>query len=109
MRTLHQGFAGQPARRYFPARDQARTAIDTQALPGAVVHVLGPSRDRDAIRDMDPPAGQAYMKLVDSPDGDGGPAPFRTEWQVDPALADLGSLLDAADREAIRRARRGAR
>jgi hypothetical protein len=26
------------------------------------VHVLGPSKDRDVIRDMDPPAGQPFLR-----------------------------------------------
>ena len=26
------------------------------------MHVLGPSRDRDVIRDMDPPSGQSYLR-----------------------------------------------
>jgi hypothetical protein len=69
MRTLHHGFAGNPLRRFLPAEEKnseiklAVSWFNTPALPGVTVHVLGPSRSEEIIRDLDPPAGQSYLNL----------------------------------------------
>jgi beta-lactamase superfamily II metal-dependent hydrolase len=93
MHTLHAGFRRtyRPERRYLPASAEERT-LHSDALPGVVVHVLGPSHDEEVIRDMNPPAGESYLRLLDScgPDGE-TPAPFGPEWELDSAaFADLG-------------------
>lgn len=59
MRTLHQGFKGKPLRRFLEGKMQTLTPT---VLPGVSVHVFGPARDEDIIRDMDPPAGQSYLR-----------------------------------------------
>jgi beta-lactamase superfamily II metal-dependent hydrolase len=83
MRTLHEGFAGNPTRKFLPARDGG-LVLDSPALPDVTVYVLGPSRDKEVIRDMDPPAGKSYLRLVDSLEpGDAVPPPFSREWQID--------------------------
>ncbi len=83
MTTLHEGFAGNPKRRFLPDKDET-LILDTPALPGLTVYVLGPSRNKDVIRDMDPPAGKSYLRLVSSiGDGDAAPEPFAKEWQID--------------------------
>ena len=63
MTTLHSGFAGQPVRRFLPVREAGARLLETDALPGVRVHVLGPSRDPEVIRDMDPPKGESYLRL----------------------------------------------
>ncbi len=70
MRTLHQGFAGNPPRRFLPTKEESTSEkkltlawFKTPALPGVTVHVLGPSRSEEIIRDLDPPAGQSYLNL----------------------------------------------
>jgi len=53
------------------------------------VHLLGPSRDPDAIRDMDPPKGKGYLRV--GPDaGEGGSSglPFRRRWALTPKEFD---------------------
>ncbi len=57
MRTLHEGFKGTPQRRYLPTPQADEQTFQTPALPGVTVHVMGPSRDEQVIRDMDPPGG----------------------------------------------------
>ena len=61
MRTLHSGFRGRPPRRFLAARD----TYAPEECPGLTVHVLGPSKDRDVIRDMDPPSGQSYLRHLE--------------------------------------------
>jgi beta-lactamase superfamily II metal-dependent hydrolase len=79
MRTLHSGFAGTPVRRFFPEVNEQNNEpvrlVETATLPGVKVHVLGPSRDPEVIRDMDPPKGQGYLRLR-------GAAPMPSEVSV---------------------------
>jgi beta-lactamase superfamily II metal-dependent hydrolase len=94
MLTLHEGFAGRPLRRFLPGRDGKESTFETGVLPGVTVHILGPSRDKDVIRDMDPPSGQSYLQLMDSGDPSSGvPDPFREDWWLDlepPVAVSLG-------------------
>lgn len=62
MKRLHGGFAGNPKRRFLPRKTKSRS-FETPALPGVRVHVLGPSRDKDVIRDMDPPKGESFLRM----------------------------------------------
>ncbi len=61
MRTLHRGFKGKQDRNFLSTAN-ART-INVPGCDGLTAHVLGPSRDRDVIRDMDPPTGQSYLRF----------------------------------------------
>jgi beta-lactamase superfamily II metal-dependent hydrolase len=103
MATLHGGFSGDAVRRFLPTKDPEQQTIKTDALPGVLVHVLGPSRDENVIRDMDPPAGQSYLRLLDSSDlTPTVPEPFGEPWWLpaeDPLVSHL-ALLDA-DRQAV--------
>jgi beta-lactamase superfamily II metal-dependent hydrolase len=90
MDTLHAGFAGSPVRRFLPTEDRIER-IRTSRLPGVRVHVLGPSRDPDVIRDMDPPAGESYLRLLGASEDDGtAKPPFPASWEIEPdvLLAD---------------------
>jgi hypothetical protein len=67
MTTLHDGFAGSPVRFFLPqpsGQPRARRFLP-DLLPGVEVFVLGPSRDEAAIRDMNPPAQESYLRLGD--------------------------------------------
>jgi hypothetical protein len=88
MDTLHHGFSGQPCRRFLPEADSADTRLITNTLPGVTVHILGPARQEDIIRDMDPPEAQSYLRLAMArSDAPGVPEAFGTRWVVDaPAL-----------------------
>ncbi len=107
MRTLHSGFKGRARRRYLPTKDPAELTFDSEALPGVAIHVLGPSRDRDVIRDMQPPKGEAYLRMnaaeLEKSMGRSR-APFG-----EPSTAREGpveGLLSKEDREKIRNASR---
>jgi hypothetical protein len=83
MTTLHEGFSGSPKRRFLPEQGAA-ALIDCPALPGVSVFVLGPSRDKDVIRDMDPPEGQSFLRLAGAArDGEPVPHPFAPGWRLD--------------------------
>lgn len=101
MTTLHEGFRGNPVRRFFPARDQTELQITSDVLPGIGVFVLGPSRDKDVIRDMDPPVGKSYLRLA----GSTGeltevPPPFDAGWRMD-ERPFLASPLSPEDEQGI--------
>jgi len=81
MKTLHNGFSGDPERRFLPEVANERV-VKTSALPGVKVHVLGPSRSRDVIRDMDPPKGESFLRMRTVGQSETGlpPAPFSHEF-----------------------------
>lgn len=83
MATLHRGFRGDAPRHFLPGRGKPR-ARRPRGLPGVRVHVLGPSRDPEVIRDMDPPDGKGYLRL-DAGDRSGTVAPFSASWDRTPA------------------------
>ena len=57
MATLHEGFAGNPTRRFRPGDGTSDLILKTDVLPEVTVYGLGPSRDPDVIRDMDSTPG----------------------------------------------------
>ena len=75
-------FANKPKVQYLPSADPAKNVIDTGKC-GVVDHVLGPPRDPELLKKMDPPKGAGWLTLNlddvagvdadhDSDDGDGG-------------------------------------
>jgi len=105
MRTLHRGFAGTPRRRFLAAnrKPSGVHSIPSAVLPGVEIHVLGPSRDETVIRDMDPPLGKSYLRMIDVATGAARtpPQPFDDGWTIDAAdfQADYPDLL-VSDRDA---------
>jgi beta-lactamase superfamily II metal-dependent hydrolase len=88
MTTLHKGFAGSPRRRFLPSKDAGENSFPVDSLPGVTVHAMGPSRDPEVIRDMDPPVGGGYLRMVRDQEasGDQEPSgPFSPEWKIAPA------------------------
>ena len=85
MKTLHEGFRGKARRRYLPEKGKKMT-ITTPLLPGVEVHVLGPSRDAEIIRDMDPPKHHSYLRAAAQEEELGGTTlhPFRDLWALTP-------------------------
>jgi len=102
MQTLHEGFLGNPVRRFLPTGSAKDQVFQTSALKSVLVHVLGPSRDEKVIRDMDPPAGQSYLQLYDGSDiSSKAPEPFREDWWMDADAPEVGYLLSPVDRTKI--------
>lgn len=92
--TLHRGFKeGAGTCRKFLARSDIE--LDTQALPGVAVHVLGPSRDEEVLRDMDPPSSESFLRAggftTGNPD-DLLPFPQSTDFPTGPT-EELKELL----------------
>jgi beta-lactamase superfamily II metal-dependent hydrolase len=91
MKTLHQGFrplgGERRVRRVFlPYRDRQANSFEPRLLEGVTVHAMGPSRDPEVIRDMDPPIGQSYLRFAGSgPKPEDQPPPFSPRWRVDAA------------------------
>ncbi len=109
MHTLHHGFAGGPQRRFLPDKDAELPWFESPALPGIRVHVLGPSRDPEIIREMDPPPGQSYLKLMESLEGaeTRDPSPFSRDWHLSPEeyeamFPELSMNFIGRDRETVR-------
>lgn len=99
---LREGFSPLPGRRsvrrrYLAAR---RRPLAVPGIEGLRVHVLGPARDEDAVRELEPPRDQRYL-------APGAPglasridAAFPEHLQCDERLIPgVGSLLTARERE----------
>src|SRR5689334_8922607 len=67
MTTLHEGFKGgkKIPRRYLPFKQRDKNSFEPDFLPGVTVHVMGPSRDPEVIRDMDPPGNEQWLRLME--------------------------------------------
>jgi beta-lactamase superfamily II metal-dependent hydrolase len=106
MLTLHEGFGGRPRRRFLPPRRRDRRVFAPALLPGVLVRCLGPSRDPEVIRDMDPPVGQSYLQLIDTAE-DASPQdddPFQRRWAVEAQAfrqAHPELALNVTDLEAV--------
>jgi len=124
MKTLHGGFSGRPERRFLPVKEAGSRLLQTPALPGVKIHVLGPSRDPAVILDMDPPKGESYLRLLAAAAGSDGASaslpPFAHEFVADSIsaswtftstdpeqIAQAGSLSDLAVAVALDKAVNG--
>jgi len=102
MQALHEGFAGNPVRRFFPTGNRKDDIFEAPVSKAVLVHVFGPSRDEKVIRDMDPPAGQSYLQLYDGNDpASGGTEPFREDWWMDADPPEVSYLLSSSDRARV--------
>jgi hypothetical protein len=101
MMTLHEGFAGNPRRRFLPARDRDDRTFTVECLPNVLVHAMGPSFEKDVIADMDPPAGKSFLGLYDAaePGRQASRLPFPGDWTLEVPPSDL--MLDPADRKLV--------
>lgn len=59
--VLHSGFALKVKPRFFPSGTSVVERVDTDALPGVEVFVLGPPHDHGALNDPDPPSEQILL------------------------------------------------
>jgi len=79
-------FASTPLVRYLPTREPEGGVLPT-GIPGATVHILGPSRDPAFIKSMKPPTRAGWLTLdADTDLAEGVDAPL-----FDPALYVVGS------------------
>jgi len=87
MLTVHEGFAGKPKRVFLPFAKREKNTFTREFLPGVKIHAMGPSRDPEVIRDMDPPDEETYRHLEFAATGDStkGHMPFRSLWKLDQA------------------------
>jgi beta-lactamase superfamily II metal-dependent hydrolase len=104
MKTLHSGFRGNPSRHFLPEKNGRNRTFETDVLPGVKVHVMGPSRERDVIRDMDPPKGESFLRLHGAVAEQTGapPAPFPHESPQGTRV--IGEPVSQQDLEEIQRA-----
>ena len=83
MNLLHEGFQGNPRRRFLPEADETRNPLRTDVLPGVDIYVLGPPRDTNVMRQMDPPVNESFFRAWDfdtQKEGADLPSPFSAKW-----------------------------
>ena len=109
MKTLHDGFAGSPVRRYLPWKYSQRANLTLDSVPGLLVHILGPARDPDIIRDMQPPKGMHYLSAAANESSGAAPSlPFSDRWGIDrQRFTEMGgSRISSTTMTAVARASR---
>jgi beta-lactamase superfamily II metal-dependent hydrolase len=87
--------------RYLPDTDAAKNVIEI-GIEGVRAHILGPSRDPEQLKKMEPPSGVAWLALADDRRAqiEAGSEIFANAYRVpDDAIASNVSktLLDARD------------
>jgi hypothetical protein len=97
---LKSGFGVGAKVRYLKAAD---TLSDPAGLAGLSVKVLGPPQSQEFLAQMDPPAGQHYLRLAaGGPDSASRVEPFGTRWQVRrAAIPRLETRLTEADEKQL--------
>jgi beta-lactamase superfamily II metal-dependent hydrolase len=94
MNLLHGGFQGAPPRRFLPEPNAPEgEPIRLAALPGVEIYVLGPSRNPDVVRDMDPPSHEAYHFAGDTSANNDSLPPFGPEWRHTRATYPAGASI----------------
>lgn len=112
MATLHDGFAGKPARWFLPeggkTAKRART-FRSNALPGVKISILGPSRDPAVVRKLNPPKKQRYFQLAATEAGGRKAKPaIADDWKVLAKSTLLKNLkLTDKERDALHKAAEG--
>ena len=89
MNTLHHGFKGKDTikRRYLPFEDPKLNTYESNLLPGVKVYFMGPSRDEEVIKDMNPPTNEEWFTLIDEMSSDDFQEhlPFHPDWSQKPS------------------------
>jgi beta-lactamase superfamily II metal-dependent hydrolase len=83
MNLLHEGFQGSPPRRFLPVADETKSPFRTDLLPGVDIYVLGPPRDTNVMRQMDPPENESFIRAWDidsKKEGAAPSSPFTAKW-----------------------------
>lgn len=62
MHVVHRGFKQPRGKPRFLHRQSE--SLDTPSLPGVIVHVLGPSKRTEVIREMNPPSEQSFLRIA---------------------------------------------
>jgi beta-lactamase superfamily II metal-dependent hydrolase len=100
LNCLHEGFARRDRTRprFLPEKETFPETFESPALPGVLVHVLGPQRNPKLIEELDPEAdGETYRALALRAAAAGvvgggvaAAAPFGDDWRVpDDELGDV--------------------
>ena len=100
MNLLHEGFQGNPPRRFLPEADETKNLLRTDLLPGVDVYVLGPPRDANVMRQMEPPENESFIRTWDfdlKKEGANQPSPFSAKWFLNRTEYDQRTGHNLAD------------
>jgi beta-lactamase superfamily II metal-dependent hydrolase len=99
METLHAGFAGNPPRRFLPEKAGGPRSWKEDGLPFTTVHLLGPSRSQNVIRDMDPPPDESFLRAAALIEAGRSYSPFESRWHFSAAGPDFGTWWSKVARD----------
>jgi len=103
MWTLQRGFSGTPRRRYLAASGMKR-----EELPGlrqGYVYFLGPPRNEDALRDLNPPRAQRWFQATAGTRAGNPQPPFAQTFRIQPAefAERYGDRIDLPSEKLLKR------
>lgn len=84
MKRLHEGFQGVSLRRFLPETFEEKNRFQTSSLPGVEVYALGPSRNPEVMREMEPPENESFLWAWEIQPGQSGrgPDPFDSRFKL---------------------------
>ena len=89
METLHTGFKGNPPRRFLPEKTGGPRSWKEDGFPFTTVHLLGPSRSQNVIRDMNPPPDESFLRAAALAAAGMSRSPFEPRWHLSAAGPDF--------------------
>jgi beta-lactamase superfamily II metal-dependent hydrolase len=107
LNVLHEGFAGRARRRFLPESESVVESFETAVLPGIKVYVLGPPRDKEALKPQETPKGESFFKahLGEVVPGEAAPKfqPLNRDWvsTYRPAIPDLADIRKSIEKLAV--------
>jgi beta-lactamase superfamily II metal-dependent hydrolase len=84
MKTLHEGFIGNPERRFLPYKAEEKNQFKPETLGGVEVFAIAPSRDIEILKEMDPPEEESFLRAwtMNTVNAPTKPGPFDSRWSL---------------------------
>lgn len=87
MNRLHEGFQETTVRRFLPDAAEEKNRFRTSALPGVEIYALGPPRNPEVMRELEPPSEESFLRAweMGSRQPREWPAPFDERFKLNRA------------------------
>ena len=106
MNTLHNGFKGKSniERLYLPYKKRESNIVKSDLLPGVKAYIIGPSRDPEVIRDMEPLPSEHWFGMINDIGANKNQIlqPFNAGWSIEADSFDPNnSVLSKSEKDQI--------
>lgn len=99
MKLLHEGFQNVSLRRFLPEAEEEKNHFRPSVLPGVEVYALGPPRNPEVMREMEPPKNESFLWAWEAQPGQQGdwPVPFDSRFRLSRPEYEARSLRSLAE------------